>query len=174
MIYGGSARSLSGWTRQTKKAPPPRWMWRVSKVVLLITLDWVYHHLQGKLLCTSWETTIGDQSFEGSCDTTGERLRRVSIKFGKKGISSVSNWKDKSEKGWKWRGKTKCLDDLCRVCTVSGASTKWANEGLPQAAKVKNNQMGRIWPSNDDRLSQHYRIRNLWKVQNILSSWNTE
>ena len=34
--------------------------------------------------------------------------------------------------------QTKCWDDLCGVCTVSQASTKRANEDLPQAAKVEN------------------------------------
>ena len=40
------------------------------------------------------------------------------------------------------------------------ASTKWANEGVPEAAKAKNNQMGRIWAG--DKLSQQYGVWNLW------------
>ena len=43
--------------------------------------------------------------------------------------------------------QTKCWDDLCGVCTVSQASTKRANEDLPQAAKVENvsNEEGSGW-----------------------------
>ena len=147
--------SLSGWTQQAKKSSSSS------------------RDVKGFWGCISIHSRLSFWQFMGNNRkwSKGSIMWDWGYASGSlwKWISSVFQREDESEKLVKVMRWDKVLgwfmSGLVAASLVSGASTNWANEGLPEAAKVENNQMGRIWASIGDKLSQRYRVWNLWEVR---------